>query len=61
MYMELFPAGQLNIMESVIVANGKQQIGVDSQLITFLTHFITRTNFTTTSSRNSMVLLCCQQ
>ena len=29
-YMELFPARQLNIMQSVIVANGKRQICVDS-------------------------------
>ena len=29
-YMELFPARQLNYMQSVIVANGKRQIGADS-------------------------------
>ena len=28
--MELSPARQLNIMESVVAANGKWQIGVDS-------------------------------
>ena len=48
---ELSPAKQPNVMQSVVVANGKRKIGVDSKI---------RSNWTITLSCNSMVLFYCQ-